>query len=94
MFNKKFVLITFCFTFLVISCNKREGRIVTFAVGGAPSELEFWQVIVKEFDSQTGIKVDILRQPTDTDQRRQGLLISLKSRKNDPDVFLMDNVLY
>lgn len=90
MFNKKFILITFCFTFLVIGCTKREGRIVTFAVGGAPSELEFWQVLVKEFDSQTGIKVDILRQPTDTDQRRQGLLISLKSRKNDPDVFLMD----
>ena len=90
MFNKRFILFTICALLLVIGCTRKEERVVTFAVGGTPSELEFWEVLVKEFDNQTGIRVDILRQPTDTDQRRQGLLISLKSRKNDPDVFLMD----
>ena len=90
MFNKKFILIAFCFTLLLTGCAKREERVVTFAVGGAPSELEFWEVLVNEFESQKGMRVDILRQPTDTDQRRQGLVISLKSRKKDPDVFLMD----
>ena len=90
MFQKKFILCTIFVLLLFTGCARKEERVVTFAVGGTPSELEFWKELVKEFDSQTGIKVDILRQPTDTDQRRQGLLIPLKSRKNDPDVFLMD----
>jgi multiple sugar transport system substrate-binding protein len=34
--------------------------------------------------------VELLRQPADTDQRRQGLVIALNARKSDPDVFLMD----
>ena len=76
--------------FLFSSCSKKESNVVYFAVGGAPNEIELWEEIVKEFELKTDIKVGILRQPTDTDQRRQGLVVPLKSKKKDPDVFLMD----
>jgi multiple sugar transport system substrate-binding protein len=70
--------------------NQKSQEGLTFAVGGAPAELDFWQVLVKDFQQRTGIKVTLLRQPTDTDLRRQGLVTSLKSRQSNPDVFLMD----
>ena len=89
MFRKSFILMISLFMILFAGCRGTE-EAITFAVGGAPNEIEFWETLVKEFTRQTGIKVNILRQPTDTDQRRQGLVISLKSRKADPDVFLMD----
>ncbi len=79
--------------FLVLpSCTaKKEGRgTLSFAVGGAPAEIEFWERTVAEFTRETGIPVTIRREPTDTDQRRQELLIPLKAKKSDPDVFLMD----
>ena len=69
-------------------CAKEEA--LTFAVGGAPYEIEFWEVLAREFKEETGITVNLLRQPTDTDQRRQGLVVALQSRQADPDVFLMD----
>ncbi len=71
-------------------CDKKSAQYITFAVGGAPAELDFWQELIAEFETQTGIKVDLLRQPTDTDLRRQELVTSLRSKKADPDVFLMD----
>jgi multiple sugar transport system substrate-binding protein len=67
-----------------------ERRPITFAVGGAPAELDAWEAIVREFTERTGIPVDLLRQPTDTALRRQGLVVALAARKTDPDVFLMD----
>lgn len=76
--------------FLIQGCARKEKNIICFAVGGAPNEIELWEEIVKEFELQSGVKVKILRQPTDTDQRRQGLVVPLKSKKKDPDVFLMD----
>lgn len=72
-------------------CGKREeGEKVTFAVGGAPAELDFWQVLVDEFQKSSGIEVELLRGPTETNLRRQGLVTSLESVSKDPDVFLMD----
>jgi multiple sugar transport system substrate-binding protein len=61
-------------------------------VGGAPSEIEYWEVLIREFEERSGIPVRLIRQPTDSDQRRQGLVIPLKSQQSDPDVFLMDVV--
>ncbi len=61
-------------------------------VGGAPNEVAFWNKLAKEFEKETGIKVEILKQPADTEQRRQGLVIALTSKNKDPDVFLMDVV--
>lgn len=65
---------------------------MTFAVGGASSEVEYWEKVIEEFTDSTGIQVILTRQPTDTDQRRQGLVIPLRARQSDPDIFLMDVV--
>ncbi len=73
------------------SCTKKEAAIV-FMVGGAPDELEYWGELIREFETGTGFDVRIIRQPTDSDQRRQGLVVALKSKQTDPDVFLMDVV--
>ncbi len=34
--------------------------------------------------------MELLRQPADTDQQRQGLMVALRAQRNDPDLFLMD----
>ncbi|NIO16941.1 MAG: extracellular solute-binding protein [Deltaproteobacteria bacterium] len=75
---------------LFYGCAGGKRGKLTIAFGGAPKEIEFWVKIIDDFEKKTGIGVQLLRQPTDTDQRRQGLLVPLKSRKADPDVFLMD----
>ena len=90
MKRKKFIIIALCLLFFICGCTKKKDKILTFTVGGAPSEVALWESLVKEFEMQSGLKVNSLRQPTDTDQRRQGLVISLKAKKADPDVFLMD----
>jgi len=82
------VSIVFCV--VGASCSGTEEKSLQFAVGGAPGELHFWEELAAEFEKDSGIQVDILRQPTDTDQRRQGLVIALNSRSKDPDIFLMD----
>ncbi|MFQ5905762.1 MAG: ABC transporter substrate-binding protein [bacterium] len=88
--GSKFLLASICLVILAAGCGGKKEKGVTLAVGGAPAELDFWDVLIGEFEGETGIDVDMLRQPTDTDQRRQGLVVSLKSEKSDPDVFLMD----
>ena len=71
-------------------CKQREASSVVFSVGGAPSELAVWEELVDDFEAETGISVEIRRQPSDTDQQRQGLIIALKAGITDPDVFMMD----
>ncbi len=85
---KKLVLLLF-FTVLLSSCHQ-ETRRITFMIGGAPAEIDFWEQIANAFTDSTGIEVAIIRQPADTDQRRQTLLVPLQSKETDPDVFLMD----
>ncbi len=87
--NQKFYTSLAIGAFLVFGCNPETARL-TFAVGGASNEIEFWEKIIGEFTDSTGIEVIVLRQPTDTEQRRQGLVIPLRSRQRDPDIFLMD----
>ncbi len=70
----------------------KEQITITFMVGGAPNEISFWEEIVKSFKEETGIGVEIIRQTTDTDQRKQGIVTALKGKETDPDVFLMDVV--
>ncbi|RMH55869.1 MAG: ABC transporter substrate-binding protein [Candidatus Hydrogenedentota bacterium] len=67
-----------------------KNKTIAFAVGGAPNEIAFWERLAKEFESRSGIGVRLIRQPTNTDQRRQGLVLALKAHQSDPDVFLMD----
>ena len=70
-------------------CSHKEKKL-SFWIGGAPQEIDYWQKLVREFEIQSGYNVNVVRQPTDSDQRRQGLVISLESRQPDPDIFLMD----
>lgn len=74
---------------LLLCCGRGEEK-VTLMLGGAPAELDHWEEIIAEFSLETGIPVELMRQPTDTDQRRQSLLVPLKAGESDPDVFLMD----
>jgi len=80
------VLISFVFS---SGCSKKES-LLTFAVGGAPNEVDYWEKLVKEFEDKNHIKVKLLRQPTDTDIRRQSLVTPLNAKEKDPDLFLMD----
>ena len=76
---------------LLIGCRQSvEENRLTFAVGGAPSELDYWEVLLDQFRQESGVEVGIIRQPTDTDLRRQNLVVALQAGKSDPDVFLMD----
>ena len=75
---------------LICACGQANNESVVFAVGGAPSEVAFWEELLQDFERQAGIRVELMRQPSDTDQRRQGLVIALNAGKPDPDVFLMD----
>jgi multiple sugar transport system substrate-binding protein len=85
------LILLFCASLMTFyGCNKKPAQDITFAVGGAPADLDFWQELIADFGKQTGIRVDMLRQPIGTDLRRQGLVTSLKSSRTDPDVFLMD----
>ncbi len=76
----------------LLSCaEKPEKRPpVTLMIGGAPSELDHWEEVAAAFAEETGIPVELMRQPTDTDQRRQSLVVPLRAGEDDPDVFLMD----
>jgi multiple sugar transport system substrate-binding protein len=74
---------------LGVGCT-RDAEEVTLMIGGAPAELDYWEKITGEFTARTGITVSLMRQPTDTDQRRQSLIVPLKAGEDDPDAFLMD----
>lgn len=63
---------------------------ISFAVGGAPAEVDYWEQLAREFTAATDIPVQVRRQPTDSDLRRQELVIALRAKQPDPDVFLMD----
>lgn len=75
--------------FLFPECTNPQKNL-TFWIGGAPQEVDYWEKLIGEFEDSSGYHIRVVRQPTDSDQRRQGLVISLESRQPDPDVFLMD----
>jgi multiple sugar transport system substrate-binding protein len=79
------------FALFFSSCTSQSPEVV-FMVGGAPDELTYWAQLIKEFEDSTGFAVRMVRQPTDSDQRRQGLVVPLEAKQNNPDVFLMDVV--
>jgi multiple sugar transport system substrate-binding protein len=75
----------------IAGCADHEKKI-TFWIGGAPQEVDYWETLVDEFERAHGTTVEVIRQPSSTDQRKQGLVISLEADQPDPDVFLMDIV--
>lgn len=72
-------------------CGKEEAAL-TIWIGGAPQEVDYLETLIGEFEAATGYDVQVVRQPTDSEQRRQGLVTALNARQPDPDVFLMDVV--
>jgi multiple sugar transport system substrate-binding protein len=74
----------------LLGCGNKNPNKVVFFVGGAPDELDAWESLVKDFERDSGIFVELLRQPSNTDQQRQSLIVSLDAKLKNPDVFLMD----
>jgi multiple sugar transport system substrate-binding protein len=69
-------------------CSRQQE--VTFHVGGTPNELAHWEKVVAGFNEQSGVKVQLLRSTTQTEQRKQSILVALRGKEPDPDVMLMD----
>ncbi len=65
---------------LFSGCGKTE-KMLSFMVGGAPNEIDYWEKVIAEFEKTSGIKVRLNRQPTDTDLRRQGLIEAAGRRR-------------
>jgi len=74
----------------LVCCGCAKRPELTFAAGGAPTELAVWEQITNAFERETGVRVALQRMPADSAQQRQAILIALKARQPDPDVFLMD----
>ena len=72
-----------------LSCHSSEKQF-TIWIGGSPEEVNFWQTIVKEFEDEYHYNLQLVRQPTYSDQRRQALVVSLEACQPNPDLFLMD----
>ncbi len=85
----KWVLLLLLVTAL-LGCNNENPNKVVFFVGGAPNELEAWESLIKDFERDSSISVELLKQPSNTDQQRQSLIVSLDAKLKNPDVFLMD----
>ncbi len=71
-------------------CRDGGPHPLVFSVGGAPAEVAVWEQVAQAFTDSTDIPVEILRQPANTSQQRQALIVSLGAGLPDPDVFLMD----
>jgi trehalose/maltose transport system substrate-binding protein len=87
--KRGFLILGLAFIFLV-SCSSRKEQPVVFSVGGTPTELAAWEKLVDNFRQETGIPVEILLLPSNTDQQRQNLIISMEAGVNNPDVILLD----
>jgi multiple sugar transport system substrate-binding protein len=83
------LFILFCAVIVLVpGCTKRPG--LTFMVGGAPNELAFFEKILASYTVDTGVPVTLIRQSTDSAQRKQGILLSLRGQQTNPDVMLVD----
>jgi len=90
----KKILLVILFIILILpnfNCSKKQ-PVLTIWIGGAPQEVEYWEKLIGEYEKSAGEEVNVVVQPTDSDQRRQGLVISLQAKQPDPDVFMMDVV--
>ncbi|PKL43164.1 MAG: transcriptional antiterminator [Candidatus Riflebacteria bacterium HGW-Riflebacteria-1] len=91
MFKKMFYLsgILLCAAILLLNGCGQQPRL-TFMVGGAPNELAFFEELLAAFTADTNIEVILIRQSTDSTQRKQGILLALRGQRPDPDVMLLD----
>jgi multiple sugar transport system substrate-binding protein len=86
-----FVILFIILTLPDFNCSKRKAELMIW-IGGAPQEVDYWEKLIKEYEQTTGEEIQVVVQPTDSDQRRQGLVVSLQAKQPDPDVFMMDVV--
>jgi len=89
----RIMLSVLCFPVLLVlaaGCDSGNGHRIVFSVGGTPSALLVWEELIANFEAQSDWRVTILRQPADTGQQLQALLVALDSGQDDPDVFIMD----
>lgn len=84
---KKGILLIACL--LILGSCAAEKKL-SFMIGGAPNELEFLEKITREFEEKEGMQVDVVRQTSDSDQRKQTLQIGLRGKKSDPDLMFVD----
>ncbi len=85
---KKLVLFMSVLFLIMTGCG--EEKQLTVMIGGTPSEFTFWEEVASEFGEQHGTEVTILRSTTQTEQRKQQILIALRGKRPDPDVIAMD----
>lgn len=78
------LLLPFC-----ITCSSSQKQFAIW-IGGSPEEINFWETIVNEFEDEYHYNLQLVRQPTYSDQRRQSLVVSLEAKQPNPDIFLMD----
>ncbi len=67
-----------------------EAGEISFMIGGSPREFSWWEKILDRFEAKTGVTVNMVRLPADTDQKKQSMLLALRAEQADPDVLLMD----
>lgn len=69
---------------------RSENPGITFILGGAPNDMTFFDGVLQDFTAKTGIKATLIRQPADSAQRKQGILLALRGRQSEPDVMMLD----
>jgi multiple sugar transport system substrate-binding protein len=74
--------------FFITGCSLKKE--LSLMIGGTPNEITYWEKVVTQFKEKSGIAVKLIRQTTDTDQRKQSIIFSLRGRQADPDVMLVD----
>ena len=90
--NKRlFILFITSLLILLSGCSKNQKEF-TIWIGGSPEEVNYWQGLVDRFNKETNSDLQLIRQPTYTDQRKQSLIVSLEAKQKNPDLFLMDVV--
>ncbi|MFP4240773.1 MAG: ABC transporter substrate-binding protein [Chitinispirillaceae bacterium] len=88
LFPTILALTLFALALLFFGCGSPEE--LSFMVGGAPNEIAYWEKVVEQFEKESGIAVKLIRQTTDTDQRKQSIILSLRGKRKNPDVMLVD----
>ncbi|MBD3320173.1 MAG: extracellular solute-binding protein [Chitinivibrionales bacterium] len=75
--------------FILTGCSSKKPEL-TFMIGGTANEFSFWEKTIADFTEKTGISVELLRSATQTEQRKQQILIALRGKQPDPDIVVMD----
>lgn len=88
LYTALFSLLILALSLLLLGCGSEKE--LSLMVGGAPNEIAYWEKVVQQFEQKSGIPVKLIRQTTDTDQRKQSIILSLRGKRKNPDVMLVD----